>query len=1231
MDIFVRNIPPDASHRQLEKILEFPLKECGVYEYDVNKWKGKPQAKITVLNKASGQRFLATYGVPRNSPAHIRGFKPLYWNGRFIHCTQDRNEPSDFAIRALAHSAAQKAVKGPPKALTQINGGCRVRRFSVKTVQNGMWDYDTNGNLAFTTHYKNEVPATLTIGNKEAILLIGSTETEHVRIDFSYYHSEHILLGNHHDPSITIAVRIPPKMYQVRGEDLLSAQLTRLVISKEAARSKDVRKSRLTGIDENHKKISGVCFVYRMTLSDPATLSAVRSLLKHNPKLPSVMDMVTLLRIPTESWKRSKMRLDYETTDSSRLGGKPFSIRFQIERLARNGVLAPHRVIELLSTVVRLHAEYGTDATSAALANLYRRMPLAGPDTQATELPKASLKQMLVDYASTYDEHAPENPFELTKRHSHINLIHKVVITPAGTYLSGPTPEPTNRVLRKYSGQTDHFVRVVFQDEDGSSVHHDPRASQELIFHDRFRGVLDGTINIAGQGFSFLGFSHSSLRSQSCWFMAPLITPETGTLLYAPQVIKQLGDFTHIRTPAKAAARIGQCFTDTTASVTLGEGEKGSLAIVERNGRDFGDGVGTISRRLLDDVFRVYGSKQLLKPTILQIRFQGAKGVVSLDSRLHGRRLLLRSNMEKFGGSESNVLEICGAAFRPLPMVLNRQFIKILEDLGTPTEVFLQLQSQEVGKLRAMLTSAVNTASLLETLEMTKATRLPSLINELQDIGLDYHADHFLYSVVELAVVSRLRDIKYRGRINVSEGVTLYGIMDETGYLREGQIYVVTEKAPEGGRRELIRDGVFVTRSPAMHPGDIQIVNAVDVPGDSPLKKLSNVVIFSQHGERDLPSMLSGGDLDGDIYNVCWDQRLKPRFVSTPADYPKVTPLVLDRAVTAKDMSDFFVTFMETDQLGMLCNRHMQMADQLDAGTFSNECIKLAEMASTAVDYSKTGIPIKLNEAPRFSPEKPDFMAPSPRVVVSERGYLDLVEDDQQDDEAFEGLDTERKPYRYYQSDKALGHLYRAIDEQQFLTSMQNQHRALALRSGSSSTVLPSLLKYVRKWASAHGLLYSHAVPLAQDIRHSYDESLLDIMYTYCPTANTHLSEQEVFSGSILGRQGGAQGKPLRELSKTMRERFEAVAEYAILRITRGDQAAQLVADEEWDEPYDDREIEGFPRAIACLQVAVEERGWADRQAGELHSFGYIAAGACLREMRRYWITTFGVYMLPKV
>lgn len=128
------------------------------------------------------------------------------------------------------------------------------------------------------------------------------------------------------------------------------------------------------------------------------------------------------------------------------------------------------------------------------------------------------------------------------------------------------------------------------------------------------------------------------------------------------------------------------------------------------------------------------------------------------------------------------------------------------------------------------------------------------------------------------------------------------------------------------------------------------------------------------------------------------------------------------------------------------------------------------------------------------------------------------------------------------------------------------------------------------------------------------------------------LSEQEAFAGTILGRKGGAQNKMLRELGKTMRERFTDVVEYTTMRIVKGDE--QMSGVDNLDLLYDDsidREVEALPRAIACLAVAVEEKGTEDRQLGELLSFKYIAAGVCLRELERFVLTTLGGYVLPMV
>jgi hypothetical protein len=332
--------------------------------------------------------------------------------------------------------------------------------------------------------------------------------------------------------------------------------------------------------------------------------------------------------------------------------------------------------------------------------------------------------------------------------------------------------------------------------------------------------------------------------------------------------------------------------------------------------------------------------------------------MLSLDTRLLGTSVFLRPSMTKFTGSTSNDLEICTAGHKPIPLYLNEQVIKILEDLRVPPQLFLNLQAKEVNRLRLITSSTINAAQFLKTSSIGDKIHLPWFLDKLSKMNLAFQDDSFLTDVVEAAVLIQLRTLKYKARIPVKDGFTLLGVMDETGILEEGQIFCIVDVDGES-KVFTARDGgkVVITRSPALHPGDIQLAKAVTVPNDSPLMKLRNCICFSQKGSRDLPSMLSGGDLDGDIYHIFFDPRIRPapENICLPADYARQSPVELSRPVNKSDMINFFVKFMETDQLGRICNAHKMLADQSDQGVNDPDCIKLAEMASTAVDYSKTG------------------------------------------------------------------------------------------------------------------------------------------------------------------------------------------------------------------------------------------------------------------------------------
>lgn len=185
--------------------------------------------------------------------------------------------------------------------------------------------------------------------------------------------------------------------------------------------------------------------------------------------------------------------------------------------------------------------------------------------------------------------------------------------------------------------------------------------------------------------------------------------------------------------------------------------------------------------------------------------------------------------------------------------------------------------------------------------------------------------------------------------------------MDESGILKEEEIYCCYTH--NGAVPKVLTGPVIVTRSPALHPGDVQCVKAVDVPAGNPLQALHNVVVFSSHGQRDLPSQLSGGDLDGDLYNIIYDETLYPKRLSQPADYPTTTPVQSHKPVERSDITDFFIKFMENDNLGLIATLHQILADRSPEGTFDPLCVQVAGMHSTAVDFSKTGIPVRVFRA----------------------------------------------------------------------------------------------------------------------------------------------------------------------------------------------------------------------------------------------------------------------------
>ncbi|KAM0496418.1 hypothetical protein D7B24_003016 [Verticillium nonalfalfae] len=275
---------------------------------------------------------------------------------------------------------------------------------------------------------------------------------------------------------------------------------------------------------------------------------------------------------------------------------------------------------------------------------------------------------------------------------------------------------------------------------------------------------------------------------------------------------------------------------------------------------------------------------------------------------------------------QANTDYICGAASRPLRMVLNRQMTKILEDRGVRDEWFFSQQKRELERLHAVTAGAWNTGAFLQLQGIGSAFYLSTFINPLDKYGINYRRNDFLRCTVEAVVFQELRLLKHKARIPMPQGVTFFGIMDESGFLSEGEVSVCYDSCYNGSLPidSTLNDGnIPVIRSPALYPGNVPSVRMRTPPVGYPLRDLRNCIVFSQHGDQDLPSQLSGGDPDSDLYNIIWDRQARPKRFLAPADYPRITPTELNRQVTRDSKAGFFVDSIKSDVLGTITTEHL--------------------------------------------------------------------------------------------------------------------------------------------------------------------------------------------------------------------------------------------------------------------------------------------------------------------
>ncbi|KAI1329291.1 RdRP-domain-containing protein [Xylariaceae sp. FL0255] len=1246
--VFMGGVPQEITEQVLNTQVSSIMNRLNIESFNCQKPRNKTFAILTFLHREDGMKFLKQHGQVRlpglSRKGHPQFKSQLIILGKSVYCKESDRLPDDVLLRVLAKEAEDRQAPSEDVQETQQH---KSVVFATVGLTCGHYDYP-NTALSYNADVAWKSLSTAKFA-RYSLILPFEANGQSLRVEIPYRTIQEMVICTS-QASFFLTLLETPRIFIIDSGggqpqmELITALMGNTTISLNYFRPQPrIRTNAIPHVNSAHDRVIGQSMVYCVSLSPQDFELNLGKLKKEKDFLPFSYQH-TPLRVRnrvymSEAMDKFNLVVEKHTTRI------PFDVLFQFQALVWNGYLLPQTVEQLLlrfseAITERQHHDAvpssGLPFSSDSIKKLFPQIPFPSPGTEANMFDANELWSLLQANEREIQQGLAKG-LRNERSRQNVTLVYKLQVTPSRILLKGPEPEAKNRILRKtghvliigdrFPLHLNYFARVQFCDEDGQDLYFNPKVSLDSIYA-RFRSILRNGICIAGRVYKFLGFSHSSLRSHAVWFMANF-TDENKQLRSYATVIREIGNFRGIRSPARCAARIGQAFSETPVAVNLqalGAQIEFIPDIRSKDGsRIFSDGVGTISRDLMEAIRDVL-PQHSNNATCFQIRWAGAKGMLSLDETLNGTVMRIRPSMNKFESDDAQNLEICDQASKPIPLVLNRQMIKILEDMKVSDSWFIKMQSRELDRLRKITSSTDNTVVFLRRQKIANQMKFAQFIRRLDNLGMDYKRDAFLSSVVETTVLREVRLLKHKARIPVEHGVTLFGVMDEFGYLRDEEVFITFDRAHGQQCPNLHGRSVIITRSPALHPGDIQIRRAIVPPQDHPLSSLTNCIVFSQTGDRDLPSQLSGGDLDGDIYNIIWDPEPieSCEYEFAPAEYPRVQPLDIRRDVIPDDMTDFFVTFMATDQLPIIATRHQILADIVAAGTVHDDCKKLAEMHSTAVDYSKTGIPVDMQKmsSVKRTVYRPDFMAPAPPANIVDRTEIrfePLAMPSGEEDE-----DDETGPrHKFYKSSKILGKLYRSIDEKKI---WRDDIHASSIPKGSP--LWKQLFLHLSSECESLGVIdWRSALQEAGNIRNAYEDMMRAATLDHSDHASIGITELEVFTGAIFNKSG-VQTRRQRDTSVRLKDEFDRITKWTEGLIRKEDQHYPTEDEDQdsidYDGPGNDQTSQrashtGLELSMACLHVGMAETkhqsGLSKRGDDDFKSFKVIAAHCALREL----------------
>lgn len=471
-------------------------------------------------------------------------------------------------------------------------------------------------------------------------------------------------------------------------------------------------------------------------------------------------------------------------------------------------------------------------------------------------------------------------------------------------------------------------------------------AENFLVVHFNFKmkpkdiiAILSRGIFLDGESFQFVGCSSSGLKKRSCYLMR-------GTVNEVKRIRDvECGQFTNAASIPKKLKGIGLLFSNAipTGIEVRNDDIKITDDIMSVDGcYNFTDGCGAIGSELHKLVIEGAKINDMLPegyiPSVLQIRLKGYKGVVTLDPALEKHGILIRKSMIKFesGTRPFSQVWLCNYSKPYSVGYLNQQYIMLLSGLGVPDEILLKKQRDYYEQMRFLKQNPkVRFEQLCISGQHVLATRVGCHNDRRVQEELSQIQKKFLMKISKL-------------RIQIQDSRTAFGVCDTSEVLEYGECFF---RPTINGQPCTISGEVIVAKNPCYFLGDVRVLTAVSGSRVKHLCHLIDCIVFPTKGKRPHPDEITGSDLDGDEYFVCWDEELSIGKLRNPEDFLALAKASTSRSSRWSSCIEYVAN--QVNMMGLLNSHYLYWAET--KGVQSTECQELGQLFSRSVDASKTG------------------------------------------------------------------------------------------------------------------------------------------------------------------------------------------------------------------------------------------------------------------------------------